>query len=139
MLRSSDAVRRITDLIYTGFAAVQASPAARWAPLPLRLITGYGFAQHGFAKLLRGAGDFTLLLHAMGLPMPVLFAWLTIVTEASYVLAERPFAHTANAIRSAAASANQVMAYCMCSSRRCGDSGPGFGMPLSGTGASRST
>jgi uncharacterized membrane protein YphA (DoxX/SURF4 family) len=26
----------------------------RWAPLPLRLIVGYGFAEHGFAKLLRG-------------------------------------------------------------------------------------
>jgi putative oxidoreductase len=54
---------------------------AHWAPLPLRLITGYGFAEHGFAKLLRGAGDFTGLLHALGLPMPALFAWLTILTE----------------------------------------------------------
>src|ERR1700743_1893535 len=57
------------------------SHLARWAPLPLRLITGYGFAEHGFAKLLRGAGDFTGLLHALGLPMPALFAWLTILTE----------------------------------------------------------
>jgi hypothetical protein len=25
--------------------------AARWAPVPLRLIVGYGFMEHGFAKL----------------------------------------------------------------------------------------
>src|SRR5579885_1181797 len=53
----------------------------RWAPLPLRLIVGYGFAEHGFAKLLRGADNFAGILHAMGLPMPHLFAWITIVTE----------------------------------------------------------
>jgi putative oxidoreductase len=62
-------------------SSISASSIARWAPIPLRLITGYGFAEHGFAKLLRGAGDFTGLLHALGLPMPALFAWLTIVTE----------------------------------------------------------
>jgi hypothetical protein len=28
-------------------------PIARWAPLPLRLIVGLGFMQHGFAKLSR--------------------------------------------------------------------------------------
>ena len=26
-------------------------PIARWAPLPLRLIVGFGFMEHGFAKL----------------------------------------------------------------------------------------
>jgi putative oxidoreductase len=55
--------------------------AARWAPLPLRLIVGYGFAEHGFAKLLRGPENFTGLLHALGTPEPYFFAWLTIVTE----------------------------------------------------------
>ena len=55
--------------------------AARWAPLPLRLIVGYGFAAHGFAKLFRGADNFTGLLHAMGLPFPHFLAWLTIATE----------------------------------------------------------
>jgi putative oxidoreductase len=72
---------RSNDLIYTALAAVQTSPIARWAPIPLRLIAGYGFAEHGFAKLLRGADNFTGLLHAMGLPMPAMFAWITIITE----------------------------------------------------------
>jgi putative oxidoreductase len=45
------------------------------------LIVGYGFAEHGFAKLLRGSDNFTGLLHMLGLPMPAFFAWLTIATE----------------------------------------------------------
>src|SRR5215831_15228364 len=48
---------------------------------PLRLIVGYGFAEHGFAKLSRGPDNFTGILHAMGLPLPHVFAWITIVTE----------------------------------------------------------
>jgi putative oxidoreductase len=53
----------------------------RWAPIPLRMIVGYGFAEHGFAKLLRGTDHFAAILHAIGLPMPNLLAWLTIVIE----------------------------------------------------------
>jgi putative oxidoreductase len=82
MTRSpTNMVSRCSELIYTMMAAAQSSSIARWAPLPLRLITGYGFAAHGFAKLFRGAGDFTALLHTLGMPAPALFAWLTIVTE----------------------------------------------------------
>jgi putative oxidoreductase len=57
------------------------SSVARWAPVPLRLIVGYGFAEHGFAKLLRGPDNFTAILHAMGMPAPKLLALLTIGTE----------------------------------------------------------
>jgi putative oxidoreductase len=57
------------------------SAVTRWAPLPLRLIVGYGFAEHGFAKLLRGPDDFTGILHAMGMPAPKFLALLTIGTE----------------------------------------------------------
>jgi putative oxidoreductase len=54
---------------------------ARWAPLPLRLIVGFGFLQHGFAKLARGHDAFATILHALGVPMPHLMAWCTILIE----------------------------------------------------------
>ena len=54
---------------------------AVWAPIPLRLIVGYGFMEHGFAKLSRGPEAFAVILHTMGVPAPHLMAWLTISTE----------------------------------------------------------
>jgi putative oxidoreductase len=56
-------------------------PAARWAPFPLRLIVGYGFMEHGFAKLGRGADSFATILQAIGVPAPHLMAWATILIE----------------------------------------------------------
>lgn len=52
-----------------------------WAPVPLRLIVGFGFMQHGYAKLLKGPEAFALILHLLGVPAPHLMAWLTILTE----------------------------------------------------------
>ena len=40
-------------------------PAARWAPIPLRLIVGFGFMEHGL-KLARGPDAFAAILHAIG-------------------------------------------------------------------------
>jgi putative oxidoreductase len=57
------------------------SSLARWAPIPLRLIVGYGFMQHGFAKLSRGPEAFAVILHAIGMPAPHLMAWFTILIE----------------------------------------------------------
>lgn len=58
------------------------SPAiARWAPIPLRLIVGYGFLEHGFAKAARGLDAFPAIVQAMGLPAPHLLGWLTIAVE----------------------------------------------------------
>jgi len=56
-------------------------PIARWAPIPLRLIVGYGFLQHGLAKLSRGPDAFAAILGALGVPAPHLMAWLTILVE----------------------------------------------------------
>jgi putative oxidoreductase len=53
----------------------------RWAPLPLRLIVGLGFMEHGFAKLFKGPDTFAGILHALGVPAPHLMALVTIVTE----------------------------------------------------------
>jgi putative oxidoreductase len=54
---------------------------ARWAPIPLRLIAGYGFMVHGFAKLSKGSDAFAGILHAIGIPMPYFMAWVTILIE----------------------------------------------------------
>src|SRR6201997_2152945 len=55
--------------------------SAGWYALPLRLIIGFGFMQHGYAKLARGPDDFILVLHAMGLPAPFLLGWAPIIVE----------------------------------------------------------
>ena len=56
-------------------------PIARWSSIPLRLIVGYGFMQHGVAKLSKGPDAFAAILQAMGVPSPHLMAWLTILIE----------------------------------------------------------
>lgn len=63
------------------FPFLKQAALARWAPIPLRLIVGYGFMEHGFAKLSKGPEAFAVVLHAMGVPAPHLMAWLTILTE----------------------------------------------------------
>lgn len=52
-----------------------------WALLPLRLIVGFGFAYHGYAKLARGPEHFATILSAMGIPASTMFAWLTTFVE----------------------------------------------------------
>ena len=53
----------------------------RWALLPLRLIIGFGFAAHGYAKLDRGPESFAAILAFMGIPAPGAAAWLTSLLE----------------------------------------------------------
>ena len=60
---------------------ISRSPIARWAPVPLRLIVGYGFMEHGFAKLARGPDAFPAILQALGVPAPHIMGWLTILVE----------------------------------------------------------
>jgi len=57
------------------------SSIGRWAPIPLRLIVGYGFLQHGFSKLLKGPDAFAAILQALGVPAPHFMAWCTILIE----------------------------------------------------------
>src|SRR3981081_1269460 len=60
---------------------ISRSSIAHWAPIPLRLIVGYGFMEHGFAKLARGPDAFPAILQALGVPAPHLMGWLTILVE----------------------------------------------------------
>ena len=52
-----------------------------WGLLALRLVVGYGFLSHGFAKWSRGPEAFAAILQSLRVPMPVAGAWLTIGTE----------------------------------------------------------
>jgi uncharacterized membrane protein YphA (DoxX/SURF4 family) len=65
------------DLMFPNLA----SRHARWAPLLLRLIVGYGFMVHGVAKLARGPQHFANILAALGVPFPELLSWATILLE----------------------------------------------------------
>ncbi len=52
-----------------------------WYAIPLRLIVGGGFVQHGYAKLARGPDHFMHILNALGMFHPTLLAWATIAVE----------------------------------------------------------
>src|ERR1700719_1932877 len=53
----------------------------RWSALPLRLMVGYGFMEHGYAKLIHGPERFVTILHALAVPAPEVMAWATILVE----------------------------------------------------------
>src|SRR5215470_6064987 len=57
------------------------SSLGAWALVPLRVMVGYGFAAHGWAKLARGPAGFGAILSAMGIPAPGLTAWVTSTVE----------------------------------------------------------
>src|SRR5262245_58493858 len=57
------------------------SPWRKWAPLPLRLVIGFGFVVHGWAKLSRGPDGFAKLLEQIGAPLPGVTAWVSTVIE----------------------------------------------------------
>jgi len=77
----SDTLKSLEHGPVKHFAFLYQPLLARWAPIPLRLIVGYGFMQHGFAKLLKGPEAFAVILHAIGVPAPHLMAWVTILIE----------------------------------------------------------
>ena len=61
------------------FAPLPAPPG--FFALPLRLMVGYGFLEHGYAKLARGPDVFISILHAIGMPFSFFLGWATILIE----------------------------------------------------------
>ena len=55
--------------------------SGHWVPLPLRLIIGFGFMAHGWAKLSRGPSGFAKLLAQIGAPLPEATAWASTFVE----------------------------------------------------------
>jgi putative oxidoreductase len=49
--------------------------------LLLRLVIGFGFVAHGYAKLSRGPANFGIILKGIGVPAPNLVAWSTSIIE----------------------------------------------------------
>jgi putative oxidoreductase len=47
----------------------------------LRLIVGFGFMEHGFAKLSKGPDSFAAILHVLAVPAPQFMAWASILIE----------------------------------------------------------
>jgi putative oxidoreductase len=64
--------------VTTGF---DVSTLQRWAAIPLRLVVGYGFLVHGYAKIMSGPDHFAASLQGLGVPAPNLMAWATIGFE----------------------------------------------------------
>lgn len=52
-----------------------------WSLVPLRLMIGFGFAAHGYAKLSRGPDQFATILSSIGIPQANLVAWMTSLLE----------------------------------------------------------
>jgi putative oxidoreductase len=53
----------------------------QYAPLILRLVTGFGFVAHGWVKLSRGPAGFEKLITQLGVPFPHFTSWLVPLTE----------------------------------------------------------
>jgi putative oxidoreductase len=71
-----------TMTLWRRMARARSAIAARgWALVPLRLLVGYGFAAHGYAKLARGPAAFADILAAIGIPAPLPAAWVTSLLE----------------------------------------------------------
>jgi DoxX len=76
--------RSVTNLAFPHLNDVELSSrfsVAPFAPISLRLIVGFGFMQHGFAKLSRGPDAFAAILQLLGVPSPHFMAWVSILTE----------------------------------------------------------
>ena len=63
------------------FAVAPLPVPTDWYAIPLRLIVGLGFFEHGYAKLARGPDSFIAILHAIGMPLAHLLGWATVVVE----------------------------------------------------------
>jgi putative oxidoreductase len=71
----------MVDSLFRRFAFAPLPVPQDWFAIPLRLIVGYGFLEHGYAKLARGPDEFIAILHAIGMPFAFFLGWATIIIE----------------------------------------------------------
>jgi putative oxidoreductase len=70
----------MTNLVNRCRQLVPASRHTTYA-IPLRLIVGYGFMEHGYAKILHDPDVFISILHILQVPAPAILGWVTILVE----------------------------------------------------------
>lgn len=63
------------------YRRLSAPQRREWFAIPIRLIVGFGFMEHGLAKIAHGPENFAHILHALGVPYPAVLAWGTIAIE----------------------------------------------------------
>src|SRR5215470_829214 len=79
-----EGMKGMFDRIYSEIMGPLNSTIAKlraFSSLPLRLIVGYGFMVHGYAKLMRGPDNFIAILSTIGVPAPEIMGWATILIE----------------------------------------------------------
>lgn len=65
----------------TGTFSITKKNYQHYSPVFLRLIIGYGFMAHGWAKLSRGPAGFEKLLTQVGVPFPHITSWISPLIE----------------------------------------------------------
>lgn len=60
---------------------LEKKPFSSWALFLLRMIIGFGFVAHGWAKWSRGPEKFATLLQQIGVPFPAVTAWVVTLME----------------------------------------------------------
>lgn len=109
-----------------------------YAPLPLRLVAGFGFLYHGWPKLFSSSGhqEFVGMLEGIGIPAPGLMSWVVGLVEVGGGLAFILGAFTA--IAGALLAVDMLVAiimvhlpagYNFMNITGMGEQGPEFGMP----------
>src|ERR1700733_11911370 len=63
------------------FGSKSQQTLTKYSALPLRLIVGYGFLEHGMAKWSKGPDTFAAILNTIGVPAPLLIAYPPIGPE----------------------------------------------------------
>ena len=66
--------------IWAALTPVQSASTSTVAILT-RIIVGYGFLQHGYAKVANGPANFAASLSGLGVPLPNIMSWVTIAAE----------------------------------------------------------
>jgi putative oxidoreductase len=67
-------------MIITAFSTAKKN-YNQFAPLFLRLVIGFGFIAHGWAKLSKGPAGFEKLLTLIDVPFPHIMSWVTALLE----------------------------------------------------------